>query len=192
MSRTIADAELQVFKPGSDSADLVVPNDDLESVEISSRIQDAKDKGSFEIHNIGAKHSGDGVEITSGDKLLFRTQLAGEDSLTDQWTAAARMPEVRLQGARQFGLSVPATDFVFTVLSWRQAYDTFDDDPISGSSDAILDTLLADEAPEIGTSQIATIDETTNMVLNGRCIFDILTQDLARSPTQLSPKTVKT
>jgi len=179
MSRTIADAELQVSKPGSDSADLVVPNDDLESVEISSRIQDAKDKGTFEIHNVGAKYSGDGVEITSGDKLLFRTQLDGEDSLTDQWTAAARMPEVLLQGARQFGLSVPATDFVFTVLSWRQAYDTFDDDPISGSSDAILDTLLADEATEVETSQIATIEKTTNMVLNGRYILDILTQDLA-------------
>jgi len=178
MTRPIADASLEVFKPTNDSStpDLTIPGSDLEAVSIDARIQDAKDKGTIDIDNSGAQYFG---EITSGDRLVFETQLAGETSLTRQWTAIARTPEQTLEGGRRFALSVPATDFVFTVLSWRLAYQTFDDAPIAGSNDAILDTLLSEEAPEIGTSQIGTVTQTTDAFLNGRYLFDVVVEDLA-------------
>lgn len=174
MTRVVADAQLDVFKPGETEPFLTVPGDDLETVETSERIQDAMDSGAMTIANHDAGYSG----ITTGDRLEFKVQLAEETQLETHWTAVARTVTDSLEGGRRQRLEIEATDFVFTVLSWRLAYETFDGDPITGSSNAILDTLL-EEAPEIGTGQIATISTTTDGFYNGRDLLSIVTEDLA-------------
>lgn len=177
MSRIIADAELDVYKPGEDMPFVTIPGDDLPGVEIDERIQDAMDSGELAITNHDALYSTD-YEITTGDKLVFRVQLAEETGLTDYWTAIVRDPTDVLEGGGRQRLDIGATDFVFTILSWRLAYESLESAPISGSQDAILDSLLSD-APEIDTSQVSTISQTTDGFYNGRDLLSIITEDLA-------------
>jgi len=177
MSRTVAAAELAAFKPGDSEPFVTVPGTDLQSVEISERIQDAMDSGSVSVTNHDATYTG-AQRITSGDRLVFRAQLADDDGLHDYWTAMARNVTDVLRGGTRQRLDIEATDFVFTVLSWRLAYETFDDVPIAGSEDAILNTLL-DEAPEVGRDQIADITQQTGGFYNGRDLLSIVTEDLA-------------
>lgn len=177
MSRTVADAELEVTDP-SGSAVTTVPVEDLLSVEIDEQAQDAKDTGSIEIANHDQAYNG-ASRITSGDKLVFRVRLEGESSLSDRWTAIARSPRDHLRGADLQTLEIPAEDFPFCILDWRTIYNTFDGAPIAGSADAILDTILANEAPEIGTGQIASVAQTTDAQINGRTALDVVREELA-------------
>lgn len=177
MPRQIADAELRVYEPRAEQPHLTVPGGDIGRIKIDERGQGEIDQGSFQIPNDSGKY--DGVDITTGDRLELHLQLAGESGLSQTWTAVAKPPTWTLEGATQRSIDIGARDFVTAVLSWRQAYDGFDRRAISGSPDAILNSLLAAEAPEVGRGQIATVDKTTDLFVNGRDLRSILVEDLA-------------
>lgn len=178
MTRTIADAEIALYQPEASTPYVTIPNEDIRSLEITERVQDAMDSGQITIENQGGAYSTD-YDITTGDRLEFRVQLAEQSSLQDRWTAIVRDPADVLEGATRQRLDLEATDFVFTVLSWRLAYETFESAPVSGSADAIVDTLVANEAPEIDRSGIQAVDVDTDGFYNGRDLLSIVTQDLA-------------
>lgn len=180
MTRTIADdgLEIQAFKPGASSPFVTIPGDDVREVSIDERAQDAKDSGRITLDALGGRYASSDP-ITSGDKLVVRVRLEGETSLSDRWTAIVRSPEDTLEGGQLQTRTLPCEDFVFTVLSWRKIYETFDGAPIAGSSDAILDTLLTAEAPEIDQSRIGSFAETSDGFYNGRELLSIVTDELA-------------
>lgn len=173
MSKVIVDAEMVVTKPSGPS--FTIPNVDIINASISERAQDAMSSGEFEIHNNDAEYiESNNKRITSGDKIVFKTQLEDEKSLSTRWTALVRDVSDSLIGGTRKRVSFSATDFVFTILSWRLAYDSFEGEDVG----SILNSLVADQAPAVGRGQIRTIGKTADLFLNGRTIFDALTEDL--------------
>ncbi|WP_459191818.1 hypothetical protein [Halosimplex sp. J119] len=174
MPRTVADAELEVYAAdnGTDSPDVVIPGDDIQRVKTKRRIGALKDTGSLDLSNTHGKY--DRETLTTGDRLVWRTRLEGEASLSDRWTAIAGVPEHSFGAGTQRTISVSLTDFVFGVLDWRLVYNSFESTPISGSPDAILETLLSNKAPEIGQSQIQSVGTTANYFSSGTSLFEIV------------------
>jgi hypothetical protein len=177
MPLSIADAELRVYHPNADQPHVSIPGRDLDSVTITERGQGAIDQGSFTIPNDHGRY--DGVDITAGDRLELWLQLAGESQLNQFWTAVAKPPRITLAGGTRRSIEIGARDFVSAVLSWRRPYVDFEDAPIAGSPDAIVDSLLREEAPEIDRSQIGTVARETDTFVNGRDLRTVLVEDLA-------------
>jgi len=179
MVRDLVDSEILATKPGESEPFVTIDPLDIGSVVISERINDAMDSAEIRIDNADGQYSSANGEITSGDKLVFRAQLDGEEQLSEYWTGIVRNPTDILGPGGIKRREIDATDFVFTILSWRNAYQTFEDRAISGNEDAILNTLLTDLCPEIGQSQIETINKQTDAFLNGRDLYSVVAEDLA-------------
>ena len=174
MTRTVVNAELEVYAPGGSNPKTTI-QDRLGPVELSERVTDMKDSGSVSILN----NDGSLDAITAGDRLVFRTQLNGEPSLSDRWTGLARSPTDVLEGGSVAFRELEVVDFVFGVMSDRIAFESFEDRQIAGTSDSIVETLLAEDAPEIGRSQINTVAQTTDAFVDGRTLFSVICEDLA-------------
>jgi len=174
MTRNVVNAELEVYAPGGSTPKTTIKSG-IEGLNLSERITDMKDSGSITIRN----NDNSLDTITAGDRLAFRTQLAGESSLTDRWTGLARSPTDVLEGGSVARRELEVVDFVFGVLADRIAFESFEERQIAGSDDAIVNTLVAEEAPEIGRSQIDTVSETTDAFIDGRTLFSVICEDLA-------------
>jgi hypothetical protein len=175
MVRKIAEIQLRVFKPGDTSPTVTIPTEDIGSFQVDERISDAKDSGSLFLEN----SEDQATEITSGDKLKIDTRLVGEPSLTNRFTGLARSPTDEVRGGNIQRRDIDLVDFVFGVLSNRLIFESFEDVQLSGTPDSILETILRQEAPEIGRSQISAVSRTTDLFLDGRSLFDVVTEDLS-------------
>jgi len=173
MVRQLLDAELRAFAPGA-SDPFAVVSDALVGVEITETAQDAIDSGSITIEATDAPLGDE--RITSGDRLEFFVQLAGESTLQRRWTAIARdVTDELTAGGGIRELAIEATDFVFTTLSFRVADGGFE----SADVGAVVDSLVGAEAPEVGRSQIETVGRDVTISISGRKTLDVLSQDLA-------------
>jgi hypothetical protein len=175
MSFKLLDAELRVFQPGDSTPFVTIPPERLLSFDIDERARDRADSGGATIHNDGGIYTGSD-RPTTGDRVEFRTQRKGETSLSTRVTGLVRNTTDSLTGADRATLSLNISDFVFSVLQFRRATNAFDATDVG----QIIDTLVADDAPEIDRSGIDTnTGTTTDYSLNGRTLFDALTRDLA-------------
>ena len=171
----VEDAELRAFKPGDEDAFLVVGSETLGPVAITETAQDAQDSGEIIIENSDDIAEAD-TRITTGDRLELHVQLEGEQSLGRWWTAIARdisdtvEPGVGIKQTR-----IEATDFVFTVLSFRVGDGAFE----GVDAGDVVDTLVGADAPEVGRSQIHTVGREVDITVSGRYIGDVISQDLA-------------
>jgi len=159
MTRTVVDAELRVFEPGNTStspsdADATIPDTDIGYVNIENRLQSVKDTAKIELDNDGASYT-DSVDI--GDRVQFRTRLEGESSLSHRWTGMVRPMSHTVTGPASQDLELTLEDFVFAVFSMRFTTESFDEVQVSGTSSSIVDTLLRENASEIGTSRVDTV-----------------------------------
>jgi len=169
----VRSAELRAFAPGA-SEPFVVVSDALVAVDVTETAQDAIDSGSITLEATDAPLGDE--RITSGDRLEFFVQFAGENTLQRRWTAIARDVTDELTaggGVRQ--LAIEATDFVFTTLSFRVADGGFESEDVG----SVVDSLVGAEAPEVGRSQIETVGRDVTISINGRKTLDVLSQDLA-------------
>ena len=171
--RQVRDAELRAYAPGA-SEPFVVVSDALVAVEVTETAQDAIDSGSITLEATDAPLGDD--RITSGDRLEFAVRLAGEATLATRWTAIARdVTDELTAGGGIRGLSIEATDFVFTTLSFRVADGAFEAVDVGG----VVNSLVGAEAPEVGRSQIEPVGRDVTISINGRKTLDVLSQDLA-------------
>ena len=169
----VRSAELRAFAPGA-SEPFVVVSDALVAVDVTETAQDAIDSGSITLEATDAPLGDE--RITSGDRLEFFVQFAGENTLQRRWTAIARDVTDELTaggGVRQ--LAIEATDFVFTTLSFRVADGGFESEDVG----TVVDSLVGAEAPEVGRSEIETVGRDVTISINGRKTLDVLSQDLA-------------
>jgi len=172
MPEHIAAAELRVYEPGEMTPYLTV-SDDLGSINITEAAQESMDSGSIVVENSDGVVDG-ATRITSGDRLEFATQLAEETELTTRWTALARDVNDSLEGGRIKRVAIEATDFVFSVLSFRAVDGSFEGSDVGD----VVDTLVTAEAPEVGRSQIEMVGETVDINISGRYVLDVLSEDL--------------
>jgi hypothetical protein len=171
MPRQIQDVELRAYRPGDTSPHTTVGAALLE-VSVTEAAQDALDSGSIRIDATDRGLAGE--RITSGDRLELDVQLSGETALSRYWTAIARDVSDTLEGGDVSEVAIEATDYPFTVLAFRNADGAFEDD-----AGAVLDTLVAADAPEVGRSQIETVGREVDIQVSGRKLMDVLSQDLA-------------
>lgn len=188
MSRTVVNASIEVYKPNNSSStpDFTVPKEDIEAIQMRQRLQALKDTGKFKLSNEHGRYAdafgygsnygvayGGSRPITTGDKIVVKTQLEGESSLSHRWTALAHPPTFK-SGPGPRSLEFEASDFVWQILSDRIYFNSFENTPISGSSGAILETALTDKAPEIGQSQIQSVNESTDYFADGTDLFTLV------------------
>jgi len=175
MTKQLVDAELDVFKPTNDGdvPDLTIPGSDLNSVSINSRVQNLVDTGSIELDNDRGAYSG---VVTSGDRLEFQTRLEGEGGLSRRWTGLVRPVTYEKTGATTGTLDLRVDDFVFGVLDMRVVVNAFEGASISGDPDAILNRILANNAPEVDRSQIQDVGESVNVVWNASSLLEAVSE----------------
>lgn len=178
MTLNVLDAALDVYEPGNSStaradADLTVPNVDIDEARASQRLQSLIDTGQLRINNPDGTYTG---RITSGDRLRFLVQREGESGLSHRWSAMARNITYDRLGPTRSQLRAEVDDYVFGVLDTREVINGFEDKPIAGSADAILNTIMADNAPEIDLSGVATVSNAATVVWNGTTLLDAVTE----------------
>ena len=175
MTKQLVDAELAVFKPTNDTdvADATIPSSDLNSVSINSRVQNLVDTGSVKLDNDRGAYSG---VVTSGDRLEFRTRIEGEDALSRRWTGLVRPVTYDKTGPASGTLDLRVDDFVFGLLDIRSVVNAFEGKPISGNADAILNRILANNAPEVDRSQIVDVGESVNVVWNATSLLEAVSE----------------
>ena len=204
MTLYLRDAALDVFEPTNDSdvpderirsgvgGEAQAP---LRQVDVTARIGDTKDKAEITIDNAYGAYTG---RISSGSKVVFasstRERIAslqggqfdrsqyggaqyggGEAPLQRRWTGLVRGPVKydRNAGSREHQtLSVPAVDWVAGILSDRIVYDEFEGVPIS----TVVDTIVANNAPEIDRSGIEQFDATTDILPQGANLLDTVAE----------------
>jgi hypothetical protein len=123
-------------------------------VNIENRLQSVKDTAKIELDNDGATYTN---VIDIGDRIQFRTQLEGENSLSHRWTGMVRPVSHTVNGPTSQDLGITLEDFVFAVFSMRFTTESFDEIQVSGTPDSIVETLLRTNASEVGTSQVDTV-----------------------------------
>jgi hypothetical protein len=184
----------EVYKPGNEAAatpDLFIPSDDLASVAFNDRINRRKDTGTVAVHNDDGSYSAGDPRVDSGDLIRFYTAFrddsvhypdgdavggafgdGGFGGRRRRWTAMVRDVELSYEGPDTSTLTLNCDDFAFAVLSLRRVFNAFEDTAISGSEAAILDTLLANNAPEVDRSGIQTVGETTSATYDGTNLLE--------------------
>jgi len=168
MTQTVVDAEVQVFQVGNagSTPDFTVPGVVLEQVEISERTGGLLDTGTIDARQQHGTPP-DLSTVSPGDRVAFRVQFPSDSGLMDRWSGLVGPTTYQEDGAGLVNWSFEVTDFVFGVADQRTVYASFDAAPIAGSSDAILNRLIDKAAPEINTSQIASITDPYTTTFEG-------------------------
>lgn len=203
-------ASLSVYHPGASDPHLVIngaeDEGDFAGADVSSRIQEWIDTASFDLYNHHGDYSG---EITHGDKLVFEWTTRSGTRLTDaryghtrygyaragghagyetdSWTGMVTGTLTHTQhGGGQLTTSVEAADFVFAVLGSRLVYDSFEDRQVAGTADSIVNTVVADEAPEIDLDGVATVDQALDTFADGTNLLEFLVEIARESDSILA------
>jgi len=171
VTRDVLDAELRAFKPRATSPFATLQM--IEAFQVTQSANDPIDRGSVTIENSDEKLSG-ASRITSGDRIEIDVQLRGESSLSRRFTAIARDITDELEGGGRRTVEIELTGFALTVCSFRNVDGAFENTDVG----TVVDSLVAADAPEIDRSQIQTVGRTIDINIQGRRLFDVLTQEL--------------
>jgi len=195
MPFTTTNARLELFKVGTSTAngpDRTISAVDILETEFTRRINRRKDSGSITLANDDGKFTSNapqGGDIVAGDRLDFyvdfgdgRVYGAGEygdgaygvgPKSEFRWSALVRNPEYERLGPNRSLFHAEIEDFAFGVMAMRDAYNVFDDRSVAGSSDAILNTLLTNECPELDTSKLQSVSHKTSYTADGTNVLEI-------------------
>lgn len=173
MTEQILDAELRAYQPGS-STPIVSLSDTLTEVSLRETTQPGIDSGTIRIENTDNVIN-QTTRITSGDRLEFDIQLEGETSLSRRFTGIARDVTDEIGGGDVRRVEIEMTEFVQTALSFRSVDGAFE----SVDCGAIVDSLVAADAPEVDRDQIKTVGTDATLTVNGRVLLDVVQQQLA-------------
>lgn len=195
MSRKVRTGRIEVFRPTnlSDSPDFEIPGEDVDSVNSTMKLAQQVDEGTIVLHNHDGRYTpeyGD-TPLRSGDRLDFyvtldsyptrwaNTSLWGAGGWGGEllrWSAKITKPKHVRGGDNQSYLKLKCEDFVSGVLNDRIAYDAFEDTKIAGTKDAILNTVLRHECPEIDLSRVEEVNATTDIMADGTEVLDLVTE----------------
>lgn len=171
VTRDVLDVELRAFKPQAASPFITL--DTIESLSVTQSATDPIDRGSVAIENTDTKLTG-ATRITSGDRIEIDVRLRGEDSLSRRFTAIARDITDSLEGGGRRTLEIEMTGFALTVCSFRNVDGAFEGVDVG----SVVESIVAANAPEINRSRINTVGRTVDIDIQGRRLFDIITQEL--------------
>lgn len=182
MTQAIRNARIEVFKPSNNSFEnpnFTIPEEDIASVSSTVRISARKDTATFEIHNDNGEYSNNSnVGLQSGQRVQFwvdsevdATQWGdgdwGDGSWGGErlhWTGMIRDISYTYGGPNKSFIELKAEDFVFGVMSQRLVFNAWESTAVAGSSNAVLNEALSNEAPEIDRGKIEDFTSTTTTI----------------------------
>ena len=183
----IKDLEIEVLKAGSSGVDFTIPGRDVEEMTFSKRAPRRRDEGTINLNNDDGTYSTSDKLIQTGDRL--DVYVAPERSITEwgvgewgsggwagsilKWSAWVEEPSYVRHGPTMSTLSIQASDYVFRTMANRKVFNIFEDVSVSGSEDAILDTVLSNETPELDTSSVTDVGENTSLVAEGIDVLEV-------------------
>lgn len=168
------DARLDVYKPGNLSTDpadrdLTIRDGNLERLDVSARASNWVDTGTIVVENPEFRYSG---EVSSGDRVEFYVRHEGETDPTRRWTGMIRNMGYDRLAPNRGEMNLEVDDYVYGILDTRTVVGGYEDRQIAGPSDAILNRILRQEAPEIDRSLIGTITETATVQWDSTSLLD--------------------
>lgn len=198
MTSTIARGTLYGWRPTNDStstadADWEIPAAHLRTASITERVRDLKDTAKLVIDAYNAQHVG---TVDHGDRVALNLASTTETSgygeggygvgpygtyTSRVWTGLVRPYDVSGDGRMNYQVNVTGEDFVFGVLGMREVTNAFEDTQIVGGGDAIdggaiMDTLLANNAPEIDRSSLPNWSDTTDITATNQSMFKVMAE----------------
>jgi hypothetical protein len=212
MTLTIDDARLTVRKPGQTRVADTIPGGDIQSLDITTRIQNWEDDSTISYYNDGGRYTD---TITSGDKLSVLLTFAsgsvdggdagrygetrfGETTygggvlpVSHRWRGWARAPwhKDHSRAAPYIESSVEAADWVFELLSERQwVFAKFDKRQLAGHEDAIVETLLRRHAPEIDREMIEPVRTELSYATYGKDLLSVMQELASRGDALLASR----
>lgn len=188
---SIKDALLRVHLASTGAGyDFEVDGENVESVQVSRRINRRKDEGTIVINNDDGQFSQGGRQIQTGDRVdvFIAPQQApltwseefsgwgygGWGGYFRAWSAFVKSPTYTREGPTMSSLSLEGTDYVFGILSNRIVFDAYESRQIAGAEDAILESVVGREAPEIDLSQVGEVAQTTSIVADGTNLLEFV------------------
>jgi len=188
IQRTCTDVTIRVFAPDNSSRttpDFTIPYGDVESIDLTERISDTKDQGTIHLHN------GDGTytdELVSGTRLDVTIETGAMKSWGSTpwgsggwggslllWTALVRDREFTYLGPNRSRLTLDCEDYVSSVLGFRQVFDEWISESITGPSGVLRDVIRTEARTEILTDRIASIpSDTTTLRAEGMDALDLV------------------
>lgn len=168
----------------SNDPDLIIPREDVQQVRISERVQGTKDSAKF---SVVSEHGEYANAFEPGDRLEFWVRFGAPrpygsheygsgtygGGYQKRWTGLVRGLTYDRDGPAKTEITVDCEDFVHGIMNMRVVYNAFEETPIAGSPDAILNQLLAEYAPEIDRSRIREVEQTTDIFASGIRLFDV-------------------
>lgn len=189
--RAIQEARLEIFDVDNDSVDspdLIIPGTDISSVSASVRLSRRKDSATINLHNNAGQYTNNAdIDLRSGQRLRFHLTTEGDIERWGQhtwgegawsgehlrWTGIIRDITYSYNGPNSSSIQLKAEDFVFGLMSKRLLYDSYDEAPIAGSDDAVLNDALTQEIPEIRQAGIEDFtDQTTSITVDGTDLLE--------------------
>lgn len=200
MVLNVTGAALYGYVPGNTAtsrsdADYIISGKDIDAFSISERANELKDSAKISVDNYDGVHTG---KLDHGDRIEFwaEGELSAESQdrygetkygkgtysggLVRQWTGMVRNYTVSNDGGPAFSIDADAEDFVYAVLGARRHYASYRGDSLAGSSSAILNTALRQDAPEIDRSELKSVGVNTDIPWNGKPLLDLLNECLER------------
>lgn len=188
---SVKDAFLRVFKAESGAGhDFEIPGEDVESVQLNRRINRRKDEGTIIVHNDDGEFSAGAKQIQVGDRVdVFVSPqqspigwgeehsgwgYGGWGGYRRLWSAWIQQPTYIREGPTTSALKLKGTDYVFGVLSNRITFDAYDNRSVAGSPDAILETVVSREAPEIDLRHVTDPGVTTSITADGTNLLEFV------------------
>jgi len=101
-------------------------------------------------------------------------RLRGEKSLSRRFTAVARDVTDELEGGGRRTVEIELTGFALTICSFRNVDGSFNGVDVG----TVVNSLVARDAPVVDRSRIETVGRKIDINIQGRRLFDVITQDL--------------
>jgi len=183
----VTNAELNVQTV--DGRTFTIPQAELQEIDIKERVQNYKDTGSITVASTPVSKYTQGPKlIRAGDEAVFRTQLEGEDALTERWRGLLTPETYNQQSPTRVNIDFSVTDFVFGILSMRHIYDEFENRAVSGGSRPLLQELINRKAPAIEKGLIEPVGVTVDRFCQGTNLLELVIELAQRSDAFLGQR----
>lgn len=202
MTLPIQDAHIDVHTgydqdPSDDQTpDFTIPGEDIQSAEISERVDEVMDEGQFSIWNHDGAYTS-GTELQSGDRIEFRAPMGQQvpygngwygggvygGTAPVSWTGRVVTTEDTRETYSRGTVDIEAVDYVSQILSQRTITNSYLGEDVG----SIIRDICRRKAPEVDASNIPDLGVSTDIKYSARGCFDAILKLAARADATVIP-----
>jgi hypothetical protein len=174
--RTVDTCELRLYDPTTaigGAADFTFGQDLILEARTQAGAQRAKGQAEFVLDNAAGAVTN---QPTRGQRVEFEADLV--DGTTQTAVLLLKDITVDERDGTPFRLRLRCEEYVPGILDERVASASFVDRAISGAPDAIVETLVDAEAPDVGTAAVQSVGTRTDLEIDNEYLWSVI-RDLA-------------